>query len=250
MDDIAPEGSPGDAEIRDRLAEYNDARRALKKIEQNKPGADAPQPIQDRFKKRAKAAAHSHQIARSALYDAVASSAGSPPCAVVVDAVGGSSVVVLPEQADDIIVIPAAHRVRIKDVVCRPEPPPEFANEYRQTAPNRNGAYLVMQGGDLVAIYNGVYVRSINEVVADFQALLRSGHEGLWSDDYVVWCEGRIMAVIHSPMDGRERKIILFNESRNDPIAGRDVQPMPYWPTFEQWVASGRGNLWKTDRYP
>jgi hypothetical protein len=25
---------------------------------------------------------------------------------------------------------------------------------------------------------------------------------------------------------------------------------MPFWPTHEEWVASGRGDLWKTERYP
>jgi hypothetical protein len=62
----------------------------------------------------------------------------------------------------------------------------------------------------------------------------------------VIWCDGRVMAVIHQPMDGHEQKLFLFNEPRNDPIAGREIDPMPNWPTNEEWVESGRGDLWKT----
>lgn len=70
------------------------------------------------------------------------------------------------------IVATAADRVHIKQILCRPEPPPEFAHQFRQTAPNQGGVYLVMQRGYLVAIYNGVYFRSTKEVVADFQDLI------------------------------------------------------------------------------
>jgi hypothetical protein len=64
----------------------------------------------------------------------------------------------------------------------------------------------------------------------------------------VIWSDGRIMAVIHQPMDGHEQKLFLFNEPRNDPIAGRVIAPMPNWPTYEEWIESGRGELWKTGR--
>ena len=80
---------------------------------------------------------------------------------------------------------------------------------------------MVMQRGDVVAIYNGVYFRSTNEVVADLQQLIQAGLEGTWSDDYVIWSDGRIMAVIHRPPDGGQQKLFLFNEHRNDPIGGR-----------------------------
>ena len=93
-----------------------------------------------------------------------------------------------------------------------------------------------------------VNVSTTNEVVADFQELIQAGFEGVWSDDYVIWCDGRIMAVIHRSMDREEQKLFLFNEPHNDPIAGRAIDPMPYWPTYEEWVESGRGDLWKTDR--
>jgi hypothetical protein len=64
----------------------------------------------------------------------------------------------------------------------------------------------------------------------------------------VIWCDGRIMAVIHQPMDGREQKLFLFNEARNDPIAWREIAPMPNWPTFAKWVASGQGEFWRIGR--
>ena len=176
--------------------------------------------------------------------------AGSVPCAVIVENPGGPSVVALSGKPDGLLVAAAADRVHIKEVLCRPEPPPEFAHQFRQIAPNQGGVYVVMQRGDVVAIYNGAYFRSTNEVVADFQDLLRAGLEGVWSDDYVIWCEGRIMAVIHRSMDREEWKLILFNEPHNDPIAGGVLDPLPYWPTHEEWVKRGRGDLWKTDRYP
>ena len=78
--------------------------------------------------------------------------------------------------------------------------------------------------------------------------LLQAALEGVWSDDYAVWCDGRIMAVIHRSMDREEQKLILFNESQSDPIARRAIDPMPYWPTYEEWVERGRGDLWKTNR--
>ena len=37
----------------------------------------------------------------------------------------------------------------------------------------------------------------------------------------VVWSDGRIMAVIHQPIDGGQQKLFLFNDARNDPIAGQ-----------------------------
>ena len=82
-----------------------------------------------------------------------------------------------------------------------------------------------------------------NEVVADFLELIQAGFEGVWTDDYVVWCLGRIVAVIHQPMDGREQKVFLFNEERNDPIAGRVIEPMPFWPTLRR---VGRRRAWRS----
>jgi hypothetical protein len=52
------------------------------------------------------------------------------------------------------------------------------------------------------------------------------------------------------PMKRAEQKLILFNEPHNDPIGGRAIEPMTYWPTYEEWVDCGGGDLWKTDRYP
>ena len=182
--------------------------------------------------------------------NAVTTFAGSAPCAVIVDSARRLQVVTLSGKPDGMIVATAADRVYIKEVLFRPEPPPEFAHPFRQTAPNQGGVYLVMQRGDVAAIYNGVYFRSTNEVVADLEELIHAGFGGVWSDDYVIWCDGRIMAVIHQPLDGGQQKLFLFNEPRNDPIAGRVIDPMPFWPTYEEWVESGRGDLWKTDRYP
>jgi hypothetical protein len=45
-----------------------------------------------------------------------------------------------------------------------------------------------------------------------------------------------------------KQKLFLFNDSRNDSIGGRAIEPFPFWPTYEEWLESGRGDLWKTDR--
>ena len=52
------------------------------------------------------------------------------------------------------------------------------------------------------------------------------------------------MSVLHQPMDDAHLKVILFN----DPIGGKVHDPLPCWPTYEEWIKSGRGDLWKTDK--
>ena len=238
------------ADIRRALANYQAVQRRVQQLDREEPGADAPVDIHEGFERLAKATVRALQMARDALSNAVTSSAGAAPCAVIVDAPGGSSVVALSGKPDGMIVATAADRVHINEFVSRPEPPPEFAQQFRQMAPNQGGVYVVMQRGDVVAIYNGVYFRSTNDVVSDLEELIHAGFEGTWSDDYVIWSDGRIMAVIHQPLDGSQQKLFLFNEPRNDPIAGRAIEPLPFWPTYDEWVESGRGDLWKTDRYP
>ncbi len=241
---------PAEAQVRRALAEYNAARYRVREINRDEPHDDEHSEIREGFERLAQEAVRAELKARDKLSNAVASFAGKAPCAVIVDSPGGSSVVALSGKPDGMIVATAADRVHIKQILCRPEPPPEFAHQFRQTAPNQGGVYLVMQRGYLVAIYNGVYFRSTKEVVADFQDLIRAGLEGVWSDDYVIWSNGRIMAVIHRSMDREEQKLFLFNEPNNDPIAGNTIDPMPYWPTYDEWAESGRGDLWKTERYP
>jgi hypothetical protein len=239
-----------EADVRRTLAEYQAVRRQARELSRHEPQGDGPSDVHEAFERLAKATVRAEQMARDSLANAVSSLAGAGPCAVIVDFPGGPSVVALSGKPDGIIVAPAADHVPIREVVCRPEPPPEFAHQYRQTAPNQGGAYLVMQRGDVVAIYNGVYFRSTNEVVADLEDLIQSGLDGVWSDDYVIWSDGRIMAVIHQPMVGALQQLVLFNERGNDRIGGLAVDPMPFWPTYQEWVESGRVDLWKTDRYP
>ena len=242
--------TPADTEVRRALAAYHKAKHTVKELYRHEPHDDEAAEIRDGFEKLAGEAAQAEQKTRDALTNAVAAFAGPAPCAAIVDSPGGSSVIALSGKPDGLIVVTAADRVPIQEVLCRPEPPPEFAHVFRQIAPNQGAVYLVMQRGDVLAIYNAVYFRSTNEVVADFQELIRAGFEGVWSDDYVIWCNGRLMAVIHRSMDREEQKLFLFNEPHNDPIAGRAIDPLPYWPTYEEWVESGRVDLWKTERYP
>jgi hypothetical protein len=242
--------TPADADIRRALSEYHAARYRASELKRQDPPADEPSEIRQDFERQTKASVKAEQEARATLSSAVEAFSGAAPCAVIVESRGGSSVIAVSGKPDGMIIVTAADRIHIKEVLCRPEPPPEFAHQFRQMAPSLAGSYLVTQGSDLMAIYNGVYFRSTNEVVADLQELIQAGLEAVWSDDYVIWCDGRVMAVIHQPMDGHEQKLFLFNEPRNDPIGGRAINPMPYWPKYEEWVERGRGDLWKTDRYP
>jgi hypothetical protein len=228
------------------LAAYNVARRRTKEIELDKPDPDESTNNHEGYNRLSQAAAIAERMARDDLYDAVVLFTGKAPSAVIVDSVGGSSIVALgnADSPEGMIVATAPDRVRIKDFVCRPEPPPEFAHEWRQIAPNQAGNYAVMQRGDVVAIYNGVYFKSTNAVLADFLELLHVGLEGMSSDDYGVWCDGQIMAVIHSSISHEEKELVIFSEPRNDPIAARELKPMPRWPTYEGWVEVGRGDLW------
>jgi hypothetical protein len=247
MENYRDTETTAEADVRRALGEYQAIRRRVQAIDRHEPGPDEPERAHQQFDLQAKATFLAERMARDALANVVAKFAGTAPCAVIVDSRGGSSVVALSGKPDGMIVAPAADRVPIKSFLCRPEPPPEFAHQFRQMAPNQAGVYLVMQRGDVVAIYNGVYFRSTNEVVADLQELIRAGLEGIWSDDFVIWCDGRIMAVIHQPIEGEQQKLFLFNETRNYPIAGRVLDPMPFWPTYEEWLVSGRGELWKTE---
>ncbi len=138
-----------------------------------------------------------------------------------------------------------------RDVIYRPPPPPHPTKSARDWGlEHLDGIYIVMQKGDPVVAYHSTYFRSTNEVVADLLGLIRDGLEGPWGEDFVVWCSGRVMAVIHQPMDEYQQHIVVFNDPRNDPIDGRAVPPWPYWPTYEEWVERGRGDLWLTERYP
>jgi hypothetical protein len=55
------------------------------------------------------------------------------------------------------------------------------------------------------------------------------------------------MAALHQPMDEEHIRIVTFNTPHNDPVGGFRIRPLPYWPTYEEWVQSGRGDLWRTE---
>ena len=169
--------SSAGADVRRALAQYHSTQQQVRELNNAEPEPDEPAEIQQGFERLAAATARAEQLARDALSNAVASFAGDVPCSVIVETRGGSSVVTLTGKPDGLLVTAAADRVPVKDIVCRPEPPPEFAHEFRQMAPNQGGVYLVMQGDDIVAVYVAVYFRSTNEVVADFLELIQAGFE-------------------------------------------------------------------------
>jgi hypothetical protein len=135
-------------------------------------------------------------------------------------------------------------------IIYRPQPPPNPKGPSGWGLEHIDGAYLVMQKRDLVVVYNPVYFRSTNEVVRDLLDLIAGGLEGPWGEDYVTWCGSRVMAVVHQLMDEPRQRVVLFNDPRNDPVDGRTFPPWPYWPTHDEWVERGRGDLWTTDGGP
>jgi hypothetical protein len=135
-----------------------------------------------------------------------------------------------------------------REPIYRPEPPPEPQfQSYKQTSVRLNGIYYVMQGDNTVAVYYPFYFRSAKEVVADLLDMIHNGWQADYSDDYVVWCNYRVMAVIHGSINEENQRIAFFSEPRNDPNDGVASNPWPYWPTYDEWVESGRGDLWKTE---
>jgi hypothetical protein len=133
-------------------------------------------------------------------------------------------------------------------VIYRPKPPisPD-GKSWGVGMEHLSGVYRVMQAGELVAVHNPVYFQSIKEVVADLVNVVRT--EPDWQDfddDYVVWCNQspgeRVLAVVQWRAEKRSQRVTIFKEQR------QRVRPWPYWPTYEEWVASGRGDLWATDR--
>jgi len=110
-----------------------------------------------------------------------------------------------------------------------------------------SGVYRVMQAAELVAVYNPVYFLSIKEVVADLINLIRADADwDSFDDDYVVWCNQspgeRVLAVVQWRAVKHKQRVTIFQELRIR------CKPWPHWPTYDEWVASGRGDLWKTDR--
>jgi hypothetical protein len=130
-------------------------------------------------------------------------------------------------------------------VIYRPEQPtaPD-GTRLGWDAANFSGYYKVVQGTTLVVAYDTCYFRTINEVVSDLLDLIAKGLAGPEAgEDFAVWWEGRLLAVYHQHVDDDGKQVALFNDPRNDPVAGREVPTWPGWPTYEEWVAGGKGPL-------
>jgi hypothetical protein len=107
-----------------------------------------------------------------------------------------------------------------------------------------SGYYEVVQGTHRVVAYDSRYFRSIREVVADLTGLIEGdlGRPAA-GDDYVVWWAGRVLAVYHLHMDDEGKRLVFFDDPRNDPRSDGPTPTWPGWPTYEQWVAGGKGPL-------
>jgi hypothetical protein len=134
-----------------------------------------------------------------------------------------------------------------RQVIYRPKPPvAPGGNSWGEGMEHLSGVYRVMQAGELVAVYNPVYFLSIKEVVADLVDLIRADPDWQdFDDDYVVWCNQspgeRVMAVIQWRAMRHNQRVTIFKENRPR------FRPWAHWPTYEEWVAKGRGDLWRTD---
>jgi hypothetical protein len=135
-----------------------------------------------------------------------------------------------------------------RDVVFRPKPPTtESGFSMGDGMEHLSGVYLVRQDADLVAVYNPTYFLSAQEVVSDFIELIRADPDWRdFDDDYAIWVNQspgwRIVAVIRWRATEQSQQVSFFDEARFLP------KPWPDWPTREEWIESGRGDLWKTDR--
>jgi hypothetical protein len=131
------------------------------------------------------------------------------------------------------------------DYPVYPEPPRRPDGRSMGPDPERtSGFYEVINVADRAAAYSSIYYWFVGEVIADLLDRLKSDEvKGKWGQDFVIWRDGRILAVLHEPMDDEQVKVHLFNEDRNDP-GGTDHRHLPGWPTREQWIERGRGDLW------
>jgi hypothetical protein len=135
-----------------------------------------------------------------------------------------------------------------RQVIYRPKPPISEVGEcWARGMEHLSGVYRVMQAAELVAVYNPVYFLSIKEVVADLIHVIRADPDWeSFDDDYVVWCNQspgeRVLAVLQWRAEKQKQRITVFPEKRYR------CPPWPHWPTYDEWVASGRGDLWATDR--
>ena len=128
-----------------------------------------------------------------------------------------------------------------RQIVYRPKPPGKVG---RWTI-RLSGFYLVTREAEIIAAYHPTYFRSAREVVADFIDLFRSEEDWDCQDnDYVVWsCPNRVVAVVRWRAM-KEEQHMEFPEPTPSPGL---CLPWPGWPTREEWIKSGRGDLWWTE---
>jgi hypothetical protein len=133
-----------------------------------------------------------------------------------------------------------------REVIERPKSPVgKSGKSLGGTLPQLTGVYRVASGTDLVAIYNPAYFLSAKEVVGDFVGVIRSQEEwNLDDDDYAIWTchlqdRYRIVAILQYRANEDHQRVQFFEEGRSG-----GMEPWPNWPTREEWIASGRSDLW------
>lgn len=139
-----------------------------------------------------------------------------------------------------------------QEVIYRPELP-KRPDGSRVITVEQGGThfYRVTQEDKIVAAYHAFYFQTPNEVIADLLELIRGGRLEGWFSDFAIWWDSRLQAVIHQPMDETKAQTFRFAEDRNAPPAAGPLSWWHGWPSYEQWVAEGKGDIvYDPEKYP
>jgi hypothetical protein len=139
-----------------------------------------------------------------------------------------------------------------KTFIERPTPPiDKLGKRLSGPHPSLSGVWFVTRGAQIVAVYNPFYFWHASEIVADFVGVIRSQEDWEdWDADYALWkTTGTadhywLMAAIRWRPDAGGQSV-EFYEVKSD--HHRSDCNWPGWPTREQWIERGRGDLWLTD---
>jgi hypothetical protein len=139
-----------------------------------------------------------------------------------------------------------------KQYIERPTPPSgKEGKRLHGFDPSLSGAWLITRGAELVAVYNPFYYLTPEEIVADFVEIIRVQDDWEFGDaDYVLWKSTStrdrywIRATIRWRPDAGGQRVEFYEVKADRYVA---ATPWPGWPTREQWIESGRGDLWLID---
>ena len=139
------------------------------------------------------------------------------------------------------------------EVIYRPNRPVGEDGITRGPDADSGGTYyfLVTQGHKIVAAYHLFYFRTPGEVLVDLLDMAKAGRLDGWFEDFAVWWSDRLQVAIHQPMDEEHQRIVWFGEERNAPGQAGPLSWWSGWPSYDQWVADGKGDIeFSLEKYP